>query len=149
MPDRVLISSSAPASVIVRSKGGELEVGVSDPTQLQKEPVTVGLPMSVSAVSVGNPDVEVVSMSPLDPQGEGRRWHGPDPRREVQTVTEVAGRPGGVPARPCASAARQRAGLLACRLHLSAELHTFVKLACFPGSGAKFRPGAVKVRITR
>ena len=59
------ISSSAPASVIVRSKGGELEVGVSDPTQLQKEPVTVGLPMSVSAVSVGNPDVEVVSMSPL------------------------------------------------------------------------------------
>ena len=24
-----------------------------------------------------------------------------------------------------------------------------VKLACFPGSGAKFRPGAVKVRITR
>lgn len=38
---------------------------MSDPTQLQKEPVTVGLPMSVSAVSVGNPDVEVVSRTRL------------------------------------------------------------------------------------
>lgn len=78
--------------MIVRSKGGELEVGVSDPTQLQKEPVTVGLPMSVSAVSVGNPDVEVVSMSPLTLKVKVDGGHGPDPRREVQTVTEVAGR---------------------------------------------------------
>lgn len=79
---------------------------MSDPTQLQKEPVTVGLPMSVSAVSVGNPDVEVVSMSPLTLKVKVDGGMGPDPRREVQTVTEVAGRPGGVPARPCASAAR-------------------------------------------
>lgn len=56
------ISSSAPASVIVRSKGGELEVGVSDRRSCRKSRYG-RLAMSVSAVSVGNPDVQVVSMS--------------------------------------------------------------------------------------
>ena len=58
---------NAPASVILRETGTELIAGVSDPTQKGKT-ITVELNRQVSGISVDNPDIKLISTSPLKMQ---------------------------------------------------------------------------------
>jgi len=59
------VSVSAPASVILRETPEELLVGVSDPTQVYQDEITVELDINVSGVKAENPNVKVLSTAPL------------------------------------------------------------------------------------
>ena len=58
------ITVSAPASVILRETGTELIIGISDPTHKEKT-ITVEIDRLVSDITVGNPDIQVLSTTPL------------------------------------------------------------------------------------
>lgn len=59
------IHVDAPCSVVIREADGQLTVGVSDPTQVNEAGIEVTLDRSVGEVLESNPNVEVVSLSPL------------------------------------------------------------------------------------
>lgn len=55
----------APCSMVMQEKDGKLTLGVSDPTQINENGVEVTLDRTVGALVAENPDVEVLSTSPL------------------------------------------------------------------------------------
>ncbi len=59
------ISVSAPASVILHETDAELVIGVSDPTQLYAGEITVETDKTVKEATAENPNVKVLSVSPL------------------------------------------------------------------------------------
>jgi hyaluronate lyase len=56
---------SAPASVILRETATELLIGVSDPSQIYQDEITVELDKNAAGVRVENPDIKALSLAPL------------------------------------------------------------------------------------
>ena len=59
------LSVDAPCSVVIREADGQLTIGVSDPTQVNETGVEVTLDRTVGQLVQENPDVKVLSTSPL------------------------------------------------------------------------------------